>query len=93
LIQVLGHGVWDYLKENADYPYYMIRDRCAGAAAKSLRSVRRGHGKVIEHHGTWDCPCHGSRFTTNGDVLVADTNAPARPEEAGRRALSSCRAG
>jgi hypothetical protein len=24
-------GVWDYLKENVDYPYYLIRDRFAGA--------------------------------------------------------------
>ena len=24
-------GLWDYLKENKDYPYYLIRDRFAGA--------------------------------------------------------------
>lgn len=44
-------GLWDYLKENADYPYYMIRDRFAGAEARSLRAVRRGEGKVIEWNG------------------------------------------
>lgn len=47
----LDHGVWDYIKENADYPYYMIRDRFAGVAGRSLRSVRRGGGAVIELDG------------------------------------------
>ena len=26
---------WDYLKENIDYPYYMIRDRFAGPEGQS----------------------------------------------------------
>ena len=43
--------VWDYLKENADYPYYLIRDRFAGAEGRSLRSVRRGQGKVLDYKG------------------------------------------
>ncbi len=45
------HGVWDYLAENKDYPYYRIRDWFTTAAARSVRSVRRGQGKVIEHRG------------------------------------------
>ena len=44
-------GLWEYLKENADYPYYLIRDRFAGTEARSLRAVKRGEGKVIDHHG------------------------------------------
>ncbi|MGH9162353.1 MAG: FAD-dependent oxidoreductase [Vicinamibacteraceae bacterium] len=44
-------GVWEYLKENADYPYYRIRDRFAGAEARSIRAVKRGQGKVIERNG------------------------------------------
>jgi glycine/D-amino acid oxidase-like deaminating enzyme/nitrite reductase/ring-hydroxylating ferredoxin subunit len=44
-------ALWDYIKENKDYPYYLIRDRFAGAEGKSLREVRRGSGKVIEVKG------------------------------------------
>jgi glycine/D-amino acid oxidase-like deaminating enzyme/nitrite reductase/ring-hydroxylating ferredoxin subunit len=45
-------GMWEYIKENADYPYYMIRDRFAGSDGRSLRSVRRGQGKIIERDGS-----------------------------------------
>src|SRR6185436_21002487 len=38
-------------KENADYPYYLIRDRLAGPDAKSLRGVKRGQGAIIERQG------------------------------------------
>jgi glycine/D-amino acid oxidase-like deaminating enzyme/nitrite reductase/ring-hydroxylating ferredoxin subunit len=47
----IRRGLWEYIKENADYPYYMIRDRFAGAEARSLRALRRGQGKVIERNG------------------------------------------
>jgi glycine/D-amino acid oxidase-like deaminating enzyme/nitrite reductase/ring-hydroxylating ferredoxin subunit len=44
-------GSWDYIKENVDYPYYLVRDRFAGAEGKSLRAVRKGEGKVLELDG------------------------------------------
>jgi glycine/D-amino acid oxidase-like deaminating enzyme/nitrite reductase/ring-hydroxylating ferredoxin subunit len=49
--KALRHGLWDYVKENADYPYYLLRSRFAGAEGRSFRSVRRGQGKVIEKDG------------------------------------------
>ena len=44
-------GLWDYLKENKDYPYYLVRDRFAGADARSLRAVPRATGKILELDG------------------------------------------
>ena len=106
----IRRGPWQYLKENSDYPYYLIRDRFAGAEARSLRAVKRGHGKVIERNGqkvaayrdeagrvflrsatcthmgclvgwneterTWDCPCHGSRFRPDGNVISGPAESP-----------------
>jgi len=50
--KVLGRSLWDYVKENADYPYYMIRDRLVGAEARSLRSVARGQGRIVDYRGS-----------------------------------------
>jgi Rieske Fe-S protein len=44
-------GLWDYLRENKDYPYYLIRDRVAGAEGRSVRAVRRGSGRVLNLDG------------------------------------------
>jgi glycine/D-amino acid oxidase-like deaminating enzyme/nitrite reductase/ring-hydroxylating ferredoxin subunit len=44
-------GAWDYLKENRDYVYYMIRDRIASRHAVTLRGLRPNEGRVVEIDG------------------------------------------
>ena len=43
----IRHGLWDYLKENTDYPHYMMRG-LAGAERRSLRSLKPDHGRSFE---------------------------------------------
>ena len=106
-------ATWNYLRENKDYPYYMIKDRVAGPEADSVRKLRRGEGMIIgsrtrkvaafrdrngkvhkfspvcPHLGchvrwnpaesTWDCPCHGSRFKPNGEVIAGPAEEALSP--------------
>jgi len=44
---MLHGGLLEYLKQNIDYPYYLVTDSLKPAEAKSTRSVRRGQGKIV----------------------------------------------
>ena len=48
---IVARGPWKYLAENIDYPYYLIRDRFAGASGRSLRTIHRNTGVVVEVKG------------------------------------------
>ena len=41
-------GAWDYLHENADYPYYMIKDRLQRPEADSVRDLKPGDGMIVK---------------------------------------------
>ena len=102
-------ALWDYIKENADYPYYLAKDYVSLAEDDTVRSVSPNEGKVLllkgkrvavyrnddgsvtkrsaicPHLGcvvhwnpaerTWDCPCHGSRFQSDGKLMAGPAEA------------------
>lgn len=41
---------WDFIKENVDYPYYMLRDRLAGST-RSVKEIKPGEGEVVTVDG------------------------------------------
>jgi Rieske Fe-S protein len=48
--KLLG-GTWNYLKENKDYPYYLLRNWIGGAEGKSIKALKRNHGKILNLDG------------------------------------------
>jgi len=44
-------ATWNYIRENKDYPYYMIKDRIARPEAESVREIKRGEGAVVGSRG------------------------------------------
>jgi Rieske Fe-S protein len=48
---LVARGPWKYITENIDYPYYLVRDRFAGASSRSLRTIPRNMGDVVEVDG------------------------------------------
>ncbi len=48
--KILG-GAWDYIKENVDYPYYLVRDHLRQAEAEGTASIGNGEGKIVKMDG------------------------------------------
>jgi Rieske Fe-S protein len=44
-------GTWSYLKENKDYPYYLLRDRLGSTEGKSVSVLKRNEGKILRLDG------------------------------------------
>ncbi len=44
-------GTWRYLKENFDYPYYLLRDWLAPAEGGSVDELKMGEGKILRLDG------------------------------------------
>lgn len=44
--KILG-SAWEYLRENIDYPFFMLRDWLAPADGTSTRELKRGEGKIL----------------------------------------------
>lgn len=44
-------GTWDYIKENIDFPYYLVVDRLTSATAETTDDVQPGQGQVITIDG------------------------------------------
>jgi glycine/D-amino acid oxidase-like deaminating enzyme/nitrite reductase/ring-hydroxylating ferredoxin subunit len=44
-------GAWDYIKENLDYPFYLLKGLLASPEGTSLTSLKNNEGKIIDLHG------------------------------------------
>lgn len=49
--KLINRGAWDYLVENKDYPYYLIKDRLLRAEADSVRELKSGDGMIVKSGG------------------------------------------
>lgn len=44
-------GLWQYAKENVDFPYHFVRERLTPAAKGTPESLRPGEGKILDYNG------------------------------------------
>jgi glycine/D-amino acid oxidase-like deaminating enzyme/nitrite reductase/ring-hydroxylating ferredoxin subunit len=44
-------GTWRYIKENLDYPFYLVRDRLARTESDTTDDLKFGEGKIVKLDG------------------------------------------
>ena len=72
IVEVGGHKVAAY--------------RDASGAVRALDPVCTHLGCLVQFNDaekSWDCPCHGSRFDTRGEVINGPAVKPLPPAEKG----------